>query len=169
MLQASVSTTCYIPRHSPLRCHHLLSRVHNLHPAGVHNTRCATQCLARPRVTPSSLSSGGFCQLESCECTCSVSNNAKRHRSSQSIRGSMLVQIDVQEPTISVCRVPYARASGFELIAKLPPPCHFSAHDASCVRACQRFRYIDSSSRSVIGFLSLLLYVHQMLIARGSQ
>lgn len=32
----------------------------------------------------------------------------------------MLVQIDVQEPTISVCRVPYARASGFALIAKLP-------------------------------------------------
>jgi len=72
------------PQSTPL--HHLLPRVHNLHPAGVHNTRCATQCLARPRVTPSSLGSGGFCHLESCECTCSVSNNAKRHRSSHSIR-----------------------------------------------------------------------------------
>lgn len=86
----------------------------------VHNTRCATQC---PPATCNTVVT--FVRVHSCQFlnppatwkrTCSVSNNAKRHRTIQ----SMLVQVDVQEPTISVCRVPYARASGFALIAKLP-------------------------------------------------
>jgi hypothetical protein len=128
MLQALVSTICYIPLHFYI----------TISIQSVPNTRCVTQCSCATCNTKTHrrhLPLASLCNsCQSCQQPWSaraVSWTAPDAVTAVSVTACCLGQSDAQEPTISVCHLPHARASGFALIAIAKAPCQISAYNAS--------------------------------------